>query len=55
MLNAKDNENRTPLHVAATVDAYRVAEVLLKAGADTTAKDNRSETPLHAGRGDGCF
>lgn len=45
-LDATDAQNKTPLHVAAEVDAAEVAEVLVDAGASLGATDAREETPL---------
>jgi cytohesin len=53
-VNAKDNNGRTPLHLAAASghdywsipDMQDVATLLLKNGANVNAKDNQGQTPL---------
>ncbi len=44
-VNAKDDENQTPLHVAY---GRSVTELLINNGADIEAKDTRGRTPLHS-------
>ena len=46
-VNAKGNKGSTPLHQAAMVNDFVIAEVLLKVGANVNAKDNNGFTPLH--------
>ena len=46
-LNAKDKFGWTPLHSAASNNAYKTAEVLLNSGADVNAKDNHGWGPLY--------
>merc|ERR1719399_1632555 len=46
---------RTPLHIAATSDYIGIANLLLKADADSSAQDARGLTPLHtASQEGGC-
>ena len=46
--NARDEDNDTPLHLAAAFHKNpAVIEVLLKAGADPKARDDDKDTPLH--------
>merc|ERR1711964_588666 len=47
MLQARDNDDRTPLHHNASHGHQEACEVLLRRGADANAKDNhRNRTPL---------
>ena len=43
----RDEDGRTPLHIAALYDASAVAEVLLRHEADVNAGDGYGRTPLH--------
>lgn len=45
--NARDEQNRTPLHWAAIYAKPKIAQVLLGGGADPAAKDFQGNTPLH--------
>ena len=44
--DADSPDSSTPLHVAALNNKYKVAELLLREGADVNAKDNYGWTPL---------
>ena len=44
---AKDQDSRTPLHLAATRGYTTVVTYLIEAGADKEAKDRVGRTPLH--------
>ncbi len=46
-VNAKDNADRTPPHLAANYGRQEVAEELIQAGADINARDKDGRTPLH--------
>ncbi|KAF2368431.1 Ankyrin repeat-containing domain [Trinorchestia longiramus] len=46
-LNAGDNENRTPLLLAASQRCWRSVEALLQLGADPGIRDNSSKNILH--------
>ena len=46
-MDAKDVQDCTPLHLAATYDHLEIAEVLLDAGADPQSISNEHNTPLH--------
>ncbi len=46
-VNVKDKFGWTPLHSAASNNAYKTAEVLLNSGADVNAKDNHGWGPLY--------
>ena len=46
-VNAKDKFGWTPLHSAASNNAFKTAEVLLNRGADVNAKDNHGWGPLY--------
>ena len=46
-VNARDKFGWTPLHSAASNNAYETAEVLLNSGADVNAKDNHGWGPLY--------
>ena len=47
-VNTKGGEyGITPLHLAASWDSLKVAELLISSGADLEAKDNDGDTPLH--------
>lgn len=45
-VNAKDNENTTPLHLAAEKDQLKLAEILVAAKAEIDAKDKNGVTPF---------
>src|SRR5947209_19810347 len=45
-LNAKSNNDRTPLHLSAIHNAFRAAGLLVDAGADVNARDEAGKTPL---------
>ena len=45
-VNAKDEDERTPLHYAAINGHYAIAELLIAAGADVNAKSEDGYTPL---------
>lgn len=50
-VDARDEEGRTPLHVAALGTSAETVGVLLERHADVNARDNKGRTPLHlAGR-----
>ncbi|BET33542.1 MULTISPECIES: ankyrin repeat domain-containing protein [Wolbachia] len=46
-INAKDKNERTPLHAAAEHSSTKAVKVLIEAGADINAKDKNERTPLH--------
>jgi len=46
LINAKNNDGWTPLHIAAANGKDDMAEMLLDHGADVNAKDNGGATPL---------
>ena len=46
-VNARDKFGWTPLHSAASNNAYETAEVLLNSGADVNARDNHGWGPLY--------
>jgi hypothetical protein len=45
-VSGMDSQGRTPLHLAATFDNVRAAEVLIKEGAKVMARDETGRTPL---------
>lgn len=47
LLNSKNKDGETPLHIACVERNRTIAEVLLKNGADINATDNLGLTPLH--------
>ncbi len=46
-VNARDEQNSTPLHQAAENGTLRVVKLLIEHNADLNAKDDRGWTPLH--------
>ncbi|WP_214303359.1 ankyrin repeat domain-containing protein [Wolbachia endosymbiont of Erebia cassioides] len=46
-INAKDKNERTPLHIAAVKGYTEIVKVLIDLGADINAKDKNERTPLH--------
>jgi len=52
--NARDQENRTPLHAAGLEQDEEIVEILLANGARPNEKGYRSETPLHNAASFGC-
>jgi ankyrin repeat protein len=45
-VNAKDENLKTPLHLAAALNRLTIADALIEAGADVDAKDALSKTPI---------
>lgn len=46
LINSKDKEGSTPLHIAALKGSLLTAKLLIKKGADVNARDNDNRTPL---------
>ncbi len=46
-VNAKNDDGRTPLHLAAYGNSKKIMDTLIAAGADVNAKDNHGDTPLY--------
>ncbi|KAH9055790.1 ankyrin repeat-containing domain protein [Lactarius deliciosus] len=46
-VNALDNHQETPLHIACSYGKYRIAQVLLDHGAEVSAHNADGQTPLH--------
>jgi cytohesin len=46
-VNAKDKEDRTPLHLVPTDEGIEIAELLIANRADVNAEDEDKETPLY--------
>ena len=46
-VDARDEQNRTPLHWAAIEAKPKIAQVLVGQGADVEARDFQGNTPLH--------
>jgi len=53
LINARNEEGRTPLHFAAGNDAQAMVDFLLDNGADPLAEDVNSEIPADAARQEG--
>ena len=47
VVNTKDKDGKTPLHIAVWENDYEKVEALVKSGADVNAKDDYDNTPLH--------
>jgi ankyrin repeat protein len=47
LVQEKESNGKTPLHYAALGGGVRIAELLIKKGADIEAEDNDEWTPLH--------
>ena len=47
VLDARDEEEKTPLHIAIEKRHYTIANFLLNFGANVNAQDNKGYTPLH--------
>ena len=47
-VNARDNDNSTPLHAAVWFGKPQMIELLIKNGASVNAQDHLGNTPLHA-------
>jgi ankyrin repeat protein len=47
LVKAKDDQGRTPLHLAAEGDHWTTIELLVRCGADVNAADDQGRTPLH--------
>jgi ankyrin repeat protein len=54
-VNAKDNEEKTPLHRAAMSNNDRIVTLLLDKGAALFAQDNDGSTPLHLAAAEGTL
>ncbi|KAL4577955.1 hypothetical protein LXL04_014070 [Taraxacum kok-saghyz] len=50
IINSKDHDLRTPLHVATSRGSYVVAKLLVEAGANVLSKDRWGNTPLGEAR-----
>ncbi|KAK7074366.1 hypothetical protein SK128_009451 [Halocaridina rubra] len=48
-LNATNEKNATPLHIAACIGDVKIFRILMNAGANIRAKDKDGDTPLHVG------
>jgi ankyrin repeat protein len=46
-VNARDNQNQTPLHHASELGYVEIAQLLLDHGADTSARNKDDNTPLY--------
>ena len=46
-VNARDDDNRTPLHLAAFHGTPKLIEILIKNGANVNAQTKQLDTPLH--------
>jgi len=53
LLNARDENGRTPLNLAVELGFGEIAEELIKRGADINAADNDNWSPLHHAAADG--
>ena len=47
-VNARNGQNRTPLHMAALIGYKEIVELLITNDADVNAKDNKGKTPMDA-------
>ncbi|KAF4529195.1 hypothetical protein B566_EDAN011441, partial [Ephemera danica] len=46
ILNIKNHNGQTPLHIAVKYNRFKVADLLVRLGADVNIKDNDNRTPL---------
>lgn len=46
-IDVKDENGRTPLHLACMNKHFEIAKILIENGADVNVIDNEGKTPLH--------
>jgi hypothetical protein len=54
-ISRPDAAGNTPLHVAAAIGAYEIAELLLKNGADPYAYNSQGQRPIDLAGGNRCY
>ena len=48
LLDKKNDDGETSLHISVFMSDYNISEILLNHGADPNAKDDNNQTPFHA-------